>query len=219
MIDTAAPTLAPRIEYVREGHYLRPGGVREWSEHSYSDTPFEDFDRFGGVNKTNKIGQPNEWRIVERDLNLLYAVQGHYPTRTGRSWRTHTGRVDLETARLIYRWYHRLCQDPHQDMANKARVVNMGTGEVVEMEGFVLPAKQPGDAMKTIPVTPEEWDATRRTYSDGCPGLRRGLRRDGSFVWKYGRDHIVGYEDVEGNVRIRPRDYQPPREPRVAQTA
>lgn len=220
MSDTSAPELTPRIEYVLEGHYLRPGGVREWAEHSHSDTRDEAFNPHLGVDTTNKVGQPNEWRIVERDLNTLYAVQGHYrSSRTGRNWQTHTGRVDFATARLIYRWFHRLCQEPDHDMANKARVVNMGTGAVVEMEGFVLPAKRPGDAMKTIPVTPEEWNATRRSYSDGYTGLRRGVRRDGTFVWKYGRDHIVGYEDAEGNVRIRPRAYMPPREQRLAKAA
>jgi len=200
---------APVIEYVIEGFYLEPGGQRVWKEWRHYDAPPADFDVLAGADTTGKVGQPSEWRLVERDLCQLYAVQGHYPAPSGRSWQNHTARVDLETARMVYRWFHRLCQDDMDDGPNEARVINMGTREVMPMEGFAPLSRQPGDAMRTFPVTPAEWQATLRMQDPYRP-IRRALRKDGTFVLKIGRDYIVGYEDAAGNVRIRPREFAVP---------
>lgn len=213
MNDTVI-TPAPRIEYVLEGHYLQPNGTRKWREHSYADTHDKAFNPNLGVDETGlKVHQPSEWRITERDLNTLYSVQGFYRCHgsKNRQWLDHTLRVDFANARAVYCWFHRHCQDPDYDSPNNARVINMGTGKVVPMEGFVEPVKQPGDAMRTIPVTPAEWEAIQ--YSCGWDSApRRSTRRDGTYIWKIGRDYILGYEDAEGNVRVRPSAYTPANE-------
>lgn len=222
-VTDSAPTTgpAPRIEYVREGHYLQPDGTRVWKEHSRSDTLNPAFDPHLGIDRTGrKVHQPSEWRIVERDLNQLYSVQGLYPRRggRGREWQDHTTRVDLATARFVYRWFHRLCQDPERDFPNQARVINMDTGEIVPMDGFVEPMRRPGDAIRTIPVTAEEWAATRSCFHNWETPLRRAPRRKGGFVWTNGRE-VVGYEDADGAVRIRPSAYQSPRTSEDARAA
>jgi hypothetical protein len=201
-----------KIEYVLEGYYLQRDGTRVWKEHSHADTKDRAFNPHLGVDTTNKVGQPSKWRVTERGLTQLFAVQGHYPRRGKREWLDHTARVDLATARRVYSWFHRLCQDPNYDSPNKARVVNMGTGEVVEMTGFVAPTKNPGETVACIPVTPEEWEAVRQHFYSWGSSLSRGKRKAyPGFVWKSGRDYIVGYEDEKGNIRVRPGHYKPAR--------
>ena len=104
--DTGRP--APRIEHLLEGHYLLADGTRKWKVHSWSDRPIP-LPTY--VDTTGRVGQPDEWRQATHDLNELYSVQGFYRRRggKGREWGDHTLRVDLATARAVYRWFHRLC--------------------------------------------------------------------------------------------------------------
>lgn len=141
-----------------------------------------------------------------------YETQGYYPrrgTKRAREWCTHIGGMTLDTARLCYIWFKRLTEEADWDGPNNARIVNSLTGEVVEAPVLEKPVKLPGHRLKTIQVTEEEFDETRRRLAEWGSYTFVSVLKNGDTQYRTSRDYIVGYECVDGTFRVRPREYKP----------
>lgn len=154
---------------------------------------------------------------------MSYETQGYYPDRsspTGFAWKTHIKGLTLEQGLRCYRGFKYGTYDwaGCRTSPKDARLVNSDTGEVIEVSGMHLPVKLAGHAIKTIPVTEDEWRAIYRRHRErqvmngNMMSDKVTRRKDGSISHSVRGENgsVYAYTLPDGSHRVRPGSYVSP---------